>query len=125
MTCPECGHPIAEVGIVEPGEVDSLFIRNLSRRRKIAAGWLFVGLAAAGTALLLAFGVLDWRVFILVYGICLLGVWTTAEYLRARQPERYTGRSCPHCGYSMTGNTSGVCPECGNKISTGPEQTWR
>lgn len=22
---------------------------------------------------------------------------------------------CPHCGYDLTGNTSGVCPECGEK----------
>ena len=24
---------------------------------------------------------------------------------------------CPVCGYNLTGNTSGVCPECGTKIS--------
>ena len=24
---------------------------------------------------------------------------------------------CQHCGYSLTGNTSGVCPECGTAIS--------
>ena len=23
---------------------------------------------------------------------------------------------CLHCGYNLTGNTSGVCPECAQKI---------
>lgn len=23
---------------------------------------------------------------------------------------------CLHCGYELTGNTSGVCPECGESI---------
>lgn len=23
---------------------------------------------------------------------------------------------CPHCGYNLTGNTSGRCPECGKSI---------
>jgi hypothetical protein len=23
---------------------------------------------------------------------------------------------CPHCGYNLTGNVSGVCPECGRRI---------
>jgi hypothetical protein len=24
---------------------------------------------------------------------------------------------CPHCSYSLTGNTSGVCPECGTPVA--------
>ena len=27
-------------------------------------------------------------------------------------------RFCPACGYDLTGNTSGVCPECGRKIGS-------
>jgi predicted RNA-binding Zn-ribbon protein involved in translation (DUF1610 family) len=36
---------------------------------------------------------------------------------------RVPASHCQHCGYSLTGNTSGVCPECGTVISpasTGP-----
>lgn len=29
---------------------------------------------------------------------------------------------CPHCGYNLTGNVSGICPECGN---TTPEEIRR
>jgi hypothetical protein len=31
---------------------------------------------------------------------------------RRRRRRRRPGL-CPHCGYDLTGNTSGVCPECG------------
>jgi hypothetical protein len=24
---------------------------------------------------------------------------------------------CPNCGYDLTGNVSGVCPECGEKVT--------
>lgn len=27
--------------------------------------------------------------------------------------------ACSHCGYDLTGNESGVCPECGNAAGTG------
>jgi predicted Zn-ribbon and HTH transcriptional regulator len=29
---------------------------------------------------------------------------------------------CRSCGYDLTGNTSGTCPECGTKASDKPEQ---
>jgi predicted amidophosphoribosyltransferase len=27
------------------------------------------------------------------------------------------GPICPRCGYSLTGNVSGVCPECGTPVA--------
>ena len=33
---------------------------------------------------------------------------------RARRRRRVAERQCLHCGYDLTGNVSGVCPECGN-----------
>lgn len=34
---------------------------------------------------------------------------------RAVLPKLHTSEGlCPHCGYNLTGNTSGKCPECGN-----------
>ena len=33
--------------------------------------------------------------------------------LRARRAARRAGGVCASCGYNLTGNVSGVCPECG------------
>ena len=37
---------------------------------------------------------------------------------RDRKPLR---GHCPHCDYDLTGNVSGVCPECGTACETGGE----
>lgn len=33
-----------------------------------------------------------------------------------KQPKHEPGKNCIECGYDLTGNMSGVCPECGGKI---------
>ena len=40
--------------------------------------------------------------------------WMAMPWLR-----RSTGKTghCQSCGYSLTGNTSGVCPECGTAVN--------
>ena len=30
---------------------------------------------------------------------------------------RFKPNECRHCGYDLTGNVSGVCPECGTPIN--------
>ena len=61
-------------------------------------------LATAGAPRLLAIG-----------GAVLLTVW--AIHVLYRPPERRRERRehglCVACGYDLTGNVSGVCPECG------------
>ncbi len=37
-------------------------------------------------------------------------------FLRNRRARRKRGGFCQHCGYDLTGNVSGVCPECGQGI---------
>jgi hypothetical protein len=32
---------------------------------------------------------------------------------------------CENCGYDLTGNVSGVCPECGNPTPRGKVERWR
>ena len=36
------------------------------------------------------------------------------RHLRLREHARKG--LCPRCGYSLTGNVSGVCPECGTRV---------
>ena len=36
-----------------------------------------------------------------------------------RQDRRPRKGHCPHCGYNLTGNESGVCPECSTPVPKG------
>ena len=44
--------------------------------------------------------------------------WAVYQAVRSRSASRGLSR-CPRCGYDLTGNVSGVCPECGGGISRG------
>jgi len=46
--------------------------------------------------------------------LALFGVPTA--YLWYRDRRRFPPGHCPSCGYNLTGNQSGVCPECGNAV---------
>jgi hypothetical protein len=35
----------------------------------------------------------------------------------ARRSRRRPSNRCPRCGYDLTGNVSGVCPECGKEVA--------
>jgi hypothetical protein len=41
-------------------------------------------------------------------------------FLPSRYLFRHPPGHCQHCGYSLTGNTSGVCPECGTAVASDP-----
>lgn len=60
-----------------------------------------------------AFGVIAAITVTLVYA----AVRTIYYCLRWRVVEA-DGRYCADCGYDLTGNTSGTCPECGVPIET-------
>ncbi len=49
----------------------------------------------------------------LVVNIVLVSI---ATFLRRRYYPIYPPGHCQRCGYNLTGNVSGVCPECGEKI---------
>jgi len=58
----------------------------------------------------------DWCPASILMVIALIGaldevvirVMARCEHLRAPQ--------CHHCGYDLTGNISGICPECGSRV---------
>ncbi len=58
-------------------------------------------------------GTVDMRVFMggiaIVYG--LVGLWRVKQM---PAPNRYPPGHCRKCGYDLTGNESGTCPECGD-----------
>ena len=39
--------------------------------------------------------------------------WVTLDWQRRKNLE---DQHCSNCGYNLTGNTSGVCPECGTPV---------
>ncbi|HXE51970.1 MAG TPA: hypothetical protein VN541_03100 [Tepidisphaeraceae bacterium] len=52
------------------------------------------------------------------WGAMLLGEWL---YLQGRAKRYLIARHrCARCGYDLTGNTSGVCPECGTPVPRNP-----
>jgi hypothetical protein len=53
-----------------------------------------------------------------IYSMALLVAVLPVSWLaiRVRNSRRIRSDHCPTCGYSLTGNTSGTCPECGTAV---------
>ncbi|MCC6359140.1 MAG: hypothetical protein IT450_10365 [Phycisphaerales bacterium] len=48
-----------------------------------------------------------------------IGISVIALLAMLPKPDRVAAGHCEKCGYDLTGNQSGVCPECGNDLSAG------
>lgn len=66
------------------------------------------------------FGFLNARnAWIITIPLWAVTVGAGVAYLLSLMLRRHsTAAHCPHCSYNLTGNTSGVCPECGMKTPT-------
>lgn len=51
------------------------------------------------------------------YGLVSLALMSGFVYIRMRYWPLYPPGHCIQCGYNLTGNVSGTCPECGNVMS--------
>ena len=49
-------------------------------------------------------------------GSPVFGYWWARLFVRLRSRSLVPGPRCEACGYNLTGNTSGRCPECGNDV---------
>jgi len=69
---------------------------------------------ACGVMLLLAY--LDHAVeaYFAMYPLVIFG--TIVLVISCRKPKKFSPTACRRCGYSLASNTSGVCPECGERI---------
>ena len=45
-------------------------------------------------------------------------IWRRAKYRRNVEGSKF---QCNHCGYDLTGNVSGACPECGTPVGKDAE----
>ena len=43
-------------------------------------------------------------------------LWWLLSWRRITHARRHKKGLCVNCGYNLTGNMSGICPECGKKI---------
>ena len=62
-------------------------------------------------------------VCVVMMPVAFILVRSVYRHLRKQRNERMASLGlCVGCGYSLKGNTSGVCPECGNEISPDVKQ---
>ncbi len=54
----------------------------------------------------------------LLMGLTSAGTLFTLDLLVARMAPSITTGLCSKCGYNLTGNVSGTCPECGEAVGT-------
>jgi hypothetical protein len=62
----------------------------------------------------------DWHLMlpVLCFSLMLAGAAHGLARIAIRSRERRSGPPrCPECDYNLTGNVSGVCPECGTPIT--------
>ena len=98
---------------------------------RMAVGWEMVSLVVVICCFLpflWAPASVDVPIFLIVFvSICVLLLVMSAVRWRELRSEKYYRRLyerepgfCSRCGYNLTGNVSGVCPECGWKL---PDRT--
>ena len=64
-------------------------------------------------------------VVIIPHWVLVLLLIPATAWLWHRDRRRIPPGCCPWCGYNLTGNTSGVCSECGEKTATTPRRSAR
>lgn len=96
-----------------------LFFRTPRSSRKTEMAWLGFGLLSEVGTTPFGFGFLIHRVSGPVWApFLLLGAYPTVAFIRGplRLWRRRNTGHCLRCGYDLTGNVSGVCPECGTGV---------
>jgi hypothetical protein len=74
-------------------------------------GAAFISLMGVG---FIVFGIFDPRFKMVLWIGALFAAYGLYGLIRAKLPsESKQFRLCGHCGYNITGNTTGKCPECG------------
>jgi hypothetical protein len=58
---------------------------------------------------------IDIKLWVLFLGCLVYPAFVIHNHFRLLRYRRQAGL-CIYCGYNLTGNTSGICPECGERI---------
>ena len=76
--------------------------------------WTVAGSGADPVAVAVTFALFGLVCVLLCLVIRLVGLWFVRSFIRRLIVQ--TGSLCWTCAYDLTGNESGVCPECGERI---------
>ena len=79
----------------------------------LAAGWA-VGLAAVACVGAIAFRAAGQAALVFALILAPVALLVLFEIPNLRRDRRRRHGQCIECGYDLTGNVSGVCPECGS-----------
>lgn len=105
--------------------------RRLLRDRRywmigVAVWTIYVLVAAAGQELVAGHvnrnTVLLWTPLlagVLALPVAVIQIWLCRRYIQGSIRREMVERGmlvCVHCGYDLTGNISGICPECGTPV---------
>ena len=95
--------------------------RIAMRKHRVASGLLTGGAVIVGITVEKSFGWKPWMalacMFPVVFACHFLFRLPMRQFLWQQLAQR--GKPiCVHCGYNLTGNVSGMCPECGMAISS-------
>ena len=113
----------------------NLFIASWVRFAMLFASAIVMGpwLAGFATGALAVFTSFDWRVVLVsiswdvftVLPSTLAAAWLGATFGKRRHFRNSNEKSCKRCGYNLTGNASGRCPECGTVQAIPPPASGR
>ena len=108
-------HLVFDLPSLAVSVVAGLVFGIVKTQRPIRLACVFgISMFAAWIGPALFIQILDWRLGLFSLTRAVLPVATTAVWLRLF-PVKRPG-FCRECDYDLTGNVSGVCPECGTKI---------
>ena len=91
------------------------------RSAKVIIAWLFVVLVAMVIFNIVVSGGILWRIYAgaVWFGalvLILVGARLVAFFRAMRSMRWKDDNRCPNCGYCLTANMSGACPECGTAV---------
>jgi predicted RNA-binding Zn-ribbon protein involved in translation (DUF1610 family) len=94
----------------------------INKHRALRLAWFFgIGMFVAQTVPAFLSNRSEWYLCFFNLAHVVLPVATAAALLRLLQLKQ--PGFCQECGYNLTGNVSGVCPECGTKIERPPDSS--
>jgi hypothetical protein len=82
--------------------------------REMVEFWCWVGQNAPSQRF-------DFRLIWVIIICAVYPCWSLLRFLVIRRRRMCTGR-CRRCGYLLTGNESGICPECGRQIESSEQR---